>query len=369
MRQGDQPNGASKAYEVIPSSMFRARTGSRGKNDTVRRSNSVEHLAEELAPDFNIAEEEEEEEERGRVVELGSHSATSSPVLPRRRPQQAAGHNGAEVDHRGFHLGTLPRKKPIVAPPPKTRHVYATVSKSEEAAASKGTPPTTLPKPKRGTAVEGETRESKLRCERQKNFDIPTLEVVEPLEAPPPLPHMTEGATTAGELAPEKDTVDKANEDDTKSLQGLPSSEIPHERAEDGQIYAVINKKSKKKKKKDVVEQGESADVGAVEAALSTLDVSEKNEACPEPPARKPPAKPRAKPPKPAPYVPRVGSPIPAILAAAANELSSSVPPLSPVNPLPPDHLPVRSVDEPHSPLPSSPLTSSPFTTTGQSFK
>ena len=338
---------------MIPPSVFRARTGSRGKNDVVRRSNSVEHLAEEAAPNLNEVEEGE------RVVELGSHSATSSPLLPRRRVLPAP------LDHRGFHLGTLPRKKPAVAPPPKSRHVYATVIKGEEAATAKGAPPTTLPKPRRGGGVNGsesETRDKVLRVKGATNFDIPTLEVVEPLEVAPPSAHLIEGANSEV-IAPEMDatTTDKPRDEDTISLQGLPSSEIQHQRADDGQIYAVINKKSKKKKKKKVVEgHVERTEVAALEVA-PTLDGDG------TPPARKPPTKPpRVRPPKPAPYVPRVGSPIPAILAAVAAECSAPLPLLSPMNcspPTIPDRLPVRTAEEPHSPLPSSPLTPSHFTT------
>ena len=346
--------------------MIRARTGSRGKNDVMRRSNSVEHL-EQNFPDINEAVEEEE-----RVVELGSHSATSSPVLPRRRPQRGGAEGDLPVlDHRGFHLGTLPRTRKLpVAPPPKTRHVYATVSKNEEAAA-KGAPPTTLPKPKKGggRSIASESnliRDTKSRPEAASaNFDIPMLEVVEPLEMAVSLPNTVDSGSPDDVVMTDANATDKPRDEDTISLQGLPSSEIPHQRAEDGHIYAVVDKKSKKKKKKKTEPTEESQD-GACETAPIALDLSTGDGLPPKSPTKKPPAKPpRMRPPKPAPYVPRVGSPIPAILAAAAAECSSPLPPLSPRNcspPTIPDRLPMKSVEEPHSPLPpSSPRVASPF--------
>ena len=367
---GEGNDDASKAYEVvIPPSLVRARTGSRGKNDAMRKSSSVEHLEQEDAPNLDEAVEQGE-----RVVILGSHSATSSPILPRRRPRQG----GAEEDlpdpvHRGFHLGTLPRsRKPPVAPPPKTRHVYATVSKSEEAAAAaaaaKGSPPSTLPKPKRGVegGVVNTTQETNPRPEgASANFDIPMLEVLAPLDAAVSLPYMMDCGRVDDVLMPDASASDKQYDEDAVSLQGLPSSEIRHERAEDGHIYAVVDKKSKKKKKKkpEPVEK-ENVDCAQGTAPFA-LSIGGGDEAHPKSPTRKPPVKPpRVKPLKPAPYVPRVGSPIPAILAAAAAECSSPVPPLSPRNcspPTIPGRLPT-TVEAPRSPLPQlSPLTASPF--------
>ena len=369
---GEKHADASKAYEVvIPPSLLRARTGSRGKNDVMRKSSSVEHLMEqEDAPNLNEAVEQGD-----RVVELGAHSATSSPVLPRRRPRhdQAEG-DPPDLDRRGFHLGTLPRsRKPPVAPPPKTRHVYATVSKSEEAAAaagSKGSPPSTLPKPKRGregvASENGSALETNSRPEGAlANFDIPMLEVLEPLDAAVSLSHVMDGGSMNDAFMPDANAVDKACDED---LQGLPSSEIPHERAEDGHIYAVVDKKSKKKKKKrlEPVERTEDNHDDAQESSPFTLEVGVEDGVQPKSPTKKPPVKPpRMKPPKPAPYMPRVGSPIPAILAAAAAECSSSpLPPLSPKNispPAIPDRLPTKTFEEPRSLLPAlSPRTASP---------
>ena len=357
---------ASKAYEVvIPPSLVRARTGSRGKNDVMRKSSSVEHLEQEDAPNLDEAVEQGE-----RVVELGSHSATCSPILPRRRPRQdGAGGGLSDPERRGFHLGTLPRsRKPPVAPPPKTRHVYATVSKSDEAAAAaaKGSPPSTLPKPKRGGegGVVSTTQEKNPRPEGSSaNFDIPMLEVLAPLDAAVSLPYMMDSRSVDDVLMPDASANDKQYDEDAVSLQGLPSSEIHHERAEDGHIYAVVDKKSKKKKKKkpETVEKENFAQ-GTAPFALS---IGGGDEAHPKSPTKKPPVKPpRMKPPKPAPYMPRVGSPIPAILAAAAAECSSPVPPLSPRNcspPTIPGRLPT-TVEEPRSPLPQlSPLSASPF--------
>ena len=324
-RNNENADAASKAYEVIipRPSLVRARTGSRGKNDVIKKSNSVEHLESENDPGFRGDKEERE---------VGSRSATSSPVLQRRRPADDA--NGDSPEHG-------PSERLPAAPPPAMRHVYAIVSKEQDSAdgsPSRGAPPSPLPKPRRGGASvknrSKETVSSNSECSAAV-VEIPRLEVFEPLESTPSSAPPLALDDTSHSLEP---TGDKRRDEDTVSLQGIPSSEITHEQTESGQIYAVVHKKSKKKKKKvDPVgtpegaqESGSALDGGTV--PISSAD--QENGAGIRVPKQKPPVKPpRMKPPKPAPYFARPGSPIPALLAA---ERSSPVPPPSPSTPSPP---------------------------------
>lgn len=312
---------AAKGYEVVPS-FLRQRTGSRGKNDVRKRASSVEHLQEENDPDHQI-----------RVLEVrggegGCRSASSSPVAQRR----ADGNDGGspELNLQGFHLCTLPRKKKV--PTPNTRHVYATVSKnhgSQDSDSAKKTPPSPLPKPKRGSGgrqAEDSNKEA-TGHEEDSQADLPRLEVIESeiaafFASPPAL-----DSTRSSVVSADKPRA----EDDTVSLQGIPSSEISHEEAEGGQIYAVINRKTKKGQlKKD----GAQVSVQSPPAAGDNGEDVANGEKV-SVPKKKPPAKPpRIKPPKPAPYAPRTGSPIPAILA---KERGAPLTPLSgePTSPAP----------------------------------
>lgn len=302
---------AAKGYEVVPS-FLRARSGSR-TGSHMRRASSAEHLQEESDPDHRIPEV--------KGAEASCHSESSSPFAQRRADRDS----NDPPDLHGFHLATLPRKKKV--PTPKTRHVYAMVSKNhgaQENDNSKRTPPSPLPKPKRGGNGRriGDTKEATAHEEDLQNTatsaDMPKLDIVEPVvSGSPPI---------------DSNTVVSADrpteEDDTVSLQGMPSSEISHEQAEGGQIYAVVNKKTKK---------GHSKDSAKVSDPSPPTVEDGKDE---DKPKKKPPPKPpRIRPPKPAPYSPRAGSPIPSILA---KERGSPVPP-EPVSPAP------------HSPSPDPP--------------
>ena len=325
----------------------------------------MEHLHDDNDPHYQI-------EDGDRAMEGGCRSASTSPLPQRRGADRNAG--SPEHDLHGFHLGTLPHNETKDDPPPipKMRHVYAMVSKNTDSTggkASKGSPPSPLPKPKRGGSspkqhVEEKSRESSPCVDKSQKVggifdDIPRLEVAEQPEMQssviPPLP-TDDGADK------------KPRDEDTVSLEGIPSSEISHELADGGQIYAVVNKNTKKKKgsvKKDVMEEpvGSTADVSPVPPA----ELGEGNDASGKPPKKKaPPKPPRIRPPKPAPYIARAGSPVPTLLAA---ERSSPVPPPSPDSisqdtPSVPDHR-KQNVEETISPSepthPASPATPSPI--------
>lgn len=297
---------AAKGYEVVPS-FLRVRTGSH-----MKRASSVELLQEESDPVHRVAEV--------KGAEAGCRSASSSPIAQRR----AGGEGGDPPDLHGFHLATLPRKKKI--PVPKTRHVYAMVSKNhgtQENDNAKRTPPSPLPKPKRARHERRAEDQKETTTHREDDLhntatstDMPRLDVVEPGNTSPPL----DGSNSVL-------TADKpSKEDDTVSLQGMPSSEISHEQAESGQIYAVINKKTKKGHPKD----GAKVTDPSPPAVENREDVGD-GDVVIVPKKKPPPKPPRIRPPKPAPYTARSGSPIPSILA---RECASPVPP-EPVSPAP----------------------------------
>lgn len=333
---------AAKGYEVVPS-FLRVRTGSRGSR--MKRASSAEHLQEENDPDHRIPEVQ--------GAEASSQSVASSPFAQRRADRES--NDPPDLNLHGFHLGTLPRKKKV--PTPKTRHVYAMVSKNhgaQENDNSKRTPPSPLPKPKRVSNERrlGDNKEVTANEDDSQDTatstDIPKLEVAEPVvSASPP--------------AIDSNTADKPSiEDDTVSLQGMPSSEISHEQAEGGQIYAVINKKTKKSQSKE----GAKVSDPSPPAVENVEDVG--NEDKVNVPKKKPPPKPpRVRPPKPAPYTARSGSPIPSILA---RERGSPLPP-EPVSPAPntpspdPPPIPDRTPLEHEGPATSSvsPATQPPL--------
>ena len=78
----------------------------------MQKYKSVEHL---LQDDRDGSEDEQERS--------GYHSATSSPVLPRRRRKNERNKDYPELVPQGFHLATLPRKK--VVPPPAPKHAMS----------------------------------------------------------------------------------------------------------------------------------------------------------------------------------------------------------------------------------------------------
>ena len=371
----------------------------------MKRANSVELLHDDNYPHQRLEEEEEKRE-------ASCQSASNSPVPPRRAVWDPPALDPRTIDPHAFH--TLPRsrpKKPV--PKPKTRHVYAMVSKTHDGSSqespmkgSKGTPPSPLPKPKRGKRGEGGSREGSPRVEKPRklgapatSFDMPRLEVVEPenafpLPPPPVLPASLE-TSSADTSSADKST----REEDTLSLQGLPSSEILHTSADDGQIYAVINKKKKKKdsamKRSRSDETPEQPPPGKTPEESSVGIVVEGGEGGSKlggeegkTEKKKPPPKPpRMKPPKPAPYSPRAGSPLPALLSGDDRSSSpllsphSSCSPCSPnTSPEPPPPIPSRSPAGQQTsvvagelgiaslalqlPLPPSPLTPTPLTPT-----
>ena len=418
----DRRRDAAKGYEVVTLAYRRARTGSRGKNDVIKKSNSLEHL---LQPD----EDRDGEEDGGGGgggggggAVMGCQSATSSPVLPRHsRPRNGDDDGGGlpdDFDRREFHFATLPRrrnnKRPVAAPPPppppapKPRHVYAMVSKNQ-GSTDKGSPPSPLPKPKRGGGGGGGgdssgkgNNVSSLKNEVEEGassstaFNIPRLEVAE--EQTEAVIYISssqlasDGSSDRLSVGDEKKKPKE--EDDSVSLQGIPSSEISHEAAESGQIYAVINKKTKKKKE-EKKEETEAESPPVAKVADSTIEVKRSGVDAANFPVQKPPVKPpRMKPAKPAPYFARPGSPIPAILAGERSSSPVPPPPPSPDahNPSPPpaipDRVPSRRLPSPEEqlrppldsvvataaasvsskpppPLPPSPLTDTPTITTG----
>ena len=324
---GDDVKAASRAYEVVPP-LLRVRTGSRGRNDVIKKSNSVEHLHLDNDPHVLIAEE--------RAAEVGSQSACSSPVLPRRGANWDGGGGPPDMDLHNFHLGTLPRK--CLAPTPQPRHVYATVTKnSPDGKDSKAAPPSPLPKPKRDRGRKSANKDPSPNDEgttcTSASFDMPRLEVVEP---PPEETQPTSSSARTidenhlGSPEPAAGSNDKPRDEDALSLQGLLSYEISHE-VHGGEIYALVNKKCKKKQRKKEVENIEAPQESVGTAAESSAGTVDDSIASVKP-KKKPPAKPpRIKPPKPAPYFARPGSPIPAILAV--ERVASPVTPPSPSPP------------------------------------
>ena len=222
-------------YEVVDHKpvTVRARTGSRAKNDTFRRSNSVEHLHKDA---------EEEREELEKSLPIMCHSATNSPLLPRR----AQGKGSPQLDAHSFHLGTLPRKK-MGKPDPQLRHVYAMVSKSSgetQKLGSTESPPLPLPKPRKGG--------SRPKSPSSSNFS--SSSTAASIDRPAEKPEAEENKMNSLSHGGATGSDHKLKDEDTLSLQGLPSSEISHTSADDGQLYAVVITKKKKKKRKGSVE-------------------------------------------------------------------------------------------------------------------
>ena len=298
-------------------------------------------------------------------------SATNSP-LPHRRRRGKTG-----LGTRGGYEGESPNASSPSSPhgagsfflprrnPGKTNmnlsHVYAMVSKSSNGMprqGSKDNPPIPLPKPKRGGKGEataaargggagggGGEGGGGGRGDQSKNSPSS-------VSRPPEISiHLAnKDSDIEGQLG--SPPTHKANgthrlkDEDTFSLQGIPSSEISHTLTEDGQLYAVVTSKKKKKSRRRTGSVDELMDeMSPAERERASVIFSEEGrgrggggskegggvrwvkpfEDDKIEGKKKGPAKPpRNKPSKPTPYVHRAGSPLPLLSPASPSPVSTS---------------------------------------------